>query len=272
MNKVLYTTCYLILRPLIRILLRKGVSYGEFTQIAKQAYVKVAEEAAITPTCKKPTTSQIAITTGLTRKDVAALRKVDFDEVTITARYNRGTRVIDGWLHDSDFNHGNPTKTLPLLGTECSFKHLVERYSGDMPYRAMLQELARVQAVEVSADDRSVRLLTDAYVPYGDEDEKLAILGKDVSHLITTIDYNLSADKTDLRYQRQVSYDNLPIEALAPFKKMVRQDSQALLVKFNEWLSTKDRDRTPESEGTGKVKAGVGIYYFEEDNSQTNNK
>lgn len=263
MNKILYTACYLILKPLVRILLRKGISFGEFSQIAKRVYVQVAEDN-LTKKKTRVTTSQIAIITGLTRKDVANLRKLSVDESAPTIRYNRGVRVIDGWKKDKDFNStdGKPAK-LSLLGDKQSFEQLVERYSGDMPYRAMLQELERIHAVEV-ADDDTIHLLVEDYVPHGNEDAILEILGVDVGHLIATFEHNLCAEKSERRYQRKVAYNNLPIEAIAPFKEMVDQDAQALLVKFNKWLAENDRDNSSDVKGTGKVKAGVGIYYFEE--------
>ncbi len=264
MNKILYTACYLILKPLVRILLRKGIAFGELSQIAKRVYVQVADDN-LTKKKKRATTSQIAIITGLTRKDVANLRKLPVDETAPTVRYNRGVRVIEGWKKDKDFNNSNgEPAALSLLGDKQSFERLVERYSGDMPYRAMLQELERINAVDVSADD-SIRLLVDEYVPHGDEDAIIEILGVDVEHLITTFDHNLSAEKDERRYQRKVSYNNLPIEAIAPFKEMVDKDAQALLVKFNKWLAENDRDSSPNVEGTGKVQAGVGIYYFEKE-------
>ena len=264
MNKILYTACYLILKPLVRILLRKGIAFGELSQIAKRVYVQVADDD-LTKKKKRATTSQIAIITGLTRKDVANLRKLSVDETIPTVRYNRGVRVIEGWKKDKEFNNskGEPA-TLPLLGDKQSFERLVERYSGDMPYRAMLQELERIHAVDVSADD-SISLLVDGYVPHGDEDATIEILGVDVEHLITTFEHNLSAKEDERRYQRKVSYNNLPIEAIAPFKKMVNKDAQALLLKFNKWLAENDRDSSPNVEGTGKVQAGVGIYYFEKE-------
>ena len=264
MNKILYTACYLILKPLVRILLRKGIAFGELSQIAKRVYVQVADDN-LTKKKKRATTSQIAIITGLTRKDVANLRKLPVDETIPTVRYNRGVRVIEGWKKDKEFNDSNgEPATLSLLGDKQSFERLVERYSGDMPYRAMLQELKRINAVDVSDDD-SISLLVDEYIPHGDEDAIIEILGVDVEHLITTFDHNLSAKKDERRYQRKVSYNNLPIEAIAPFKEMVDKDAQALLVKFNKWLAENDRDSSPNVKGTGKVQAGVGIYYFEKE-------
>ncbi|WP_281054681.1 DUF6502 family protein [Thiothrix nivea] len=231
----------------------------------KQIYVEVSEDL-LKASGERPTTSRIAIATGLTRKEVAQLRQgADENDLMMpTGSYNRGSRVMTGWLQDTEFlgADGKPA-VLPIQGETGSFAALVSRYSGDMPYRAMLREMERVGVV--SADDDYVQLLGGGYIPHGDEDEKLGILGTDVSALITTIDHNLKVtDRQQLHFQRKVSYDNLPLEALPAFKAMVSQDGMDLLIKFNQWLVTQDRDSNPQVKGSGQMRAGVGIYYFEE--------
>lgn len=263
MKDALYRTVRRILKPLVRILHRKGIAFGEFSQIARQVYVAVAEEL-LQQEGERPTTSRIAIATGLTRKDVAQLRQLPDDE-TPSASYNRGVRVMTGWLHDREFldEEGRPA-VLPIQGENGSFAALVSRYSGDMPYRAMLQEMERVGAV-LRDDAGNVQLMGAGYIPHADETEKLHIMGMDVAALVATIDHNLATQDRKLAYfQRKVSYDNLPVEVLPAFKEMVNGDGMELLIKFNEWLSTHDRDNTPQAQGSGRMRAGVGIYYFEE--------
>lgn len=264
MNSILHSVIFHILRPLVHILHRKGISFGEFSQIARKVYVETAESSLVAAG-EKATTSRIAITTGLTRKDVAQLRQLSGDSELLTTSYNRSIRVISGWIGDAAFRTatGDPA-TLPLQGEASSFESLVNRYSGDMPYRAMLKELQQNQLVEMTADDE-VLLLSAAYIPQGDEDEKLSIMGRDVGLLITTIDHNLQLVPGQTpHFQRQVSYNNLPRDAADQFKKIVDQDSMALLLKFNDWLAEHDRDTNPAIKGSGTVQAGVGIYYFEE--------
>ena len=255
-----------ILKSLVRILHRKGVAFGEFSQIVKQIYVEVSEEVLVVAG-ERPTTSRIAIVTGLTRKEVAQLRLGEVEKGhSPTGGYNRGARVMTGWLHDTEFlDAAGKAARLPLHGDTGSFAALVSRYSGDMPYRAMLQEMVRVGAVEVDEASASVQLLGSGYIPHGDESEKFSILGTDAAALIATIDHNLTTqERSQLYFQRKVSYDNLPEEALPAFKAMVEKDGLGLLIKFNEWLATQDRDSNPQAGGTGQMRAGVGIYYFEE--------
>jgi len=61
-----------------------------------------------------------------------------------------------------------------------------------------------------------------------------------------------------------VMYDNVPVEALQEFRRLSRAQSQALLEKLDKWLSQHDRDANPGTTGTGRMRTGIGIYYFEE--------
>ena len=264
MNQALSKTIYAILTPLLRICFRKGMAYGEFSQVLKRAYIDVAEQELLSHG-EKATTSRIAVATGLTRKDVGQLRKEPSLKSEASQRYNRISRVLSGWINDEAFNDasGHP-KTLSRSDAEDSFDKLVERYSGDMVARAVLEELLRVGAVEKTADNE-IRLLEDTFLTGDDEEEGLAILGTDAALLIDTINHNLRQDPDNRRFQRKVSYDNLPEECIPEFKKMAAEESYQLLLKLNKWLSEHDRDSNPDVEGTGRVRSGVGIYYFEED-------
>ena len=263
MNTTLHQIVLHILRPLIRILHRKGLAFGEFSLLARKVYVETAE-AALTQANEKATSARIAISTGLTRKEVAQLRRHEAEQLVNLARYNRSVRVLGGWLNDPDFNTsvGQP-RVLPLQGSFPSFEALVGRYSGDMPSRAMLRELLQTGVVS-QTEDETVSLVTDAYIPQGSETEQLSILATDVALLINTIHHNLLCATNDRHFQRKVSYDNLPLEVLPEFKQRVNEDAMALLVKFNTWLAQQDRDHNPVAGGTGRMRAGVGIYYFEE--------
>ena len=123
--------------------------------------------------------------------------------------------------------------------------------------------MKRVGSVQVSKNGK-IYLKTDAHIPDGDQPAMLSILGTDVSDLIKTIDWNITGKKNDRFFQRKVAYDNLPAEAAASFRNVGAEESQKLLEKFDEWLSSHDRDNNPSIEGTGRIRSGMGIYYFEE--------
>ncbi len=264
-NKVLAAAILRLLRPLIRILLRNGVTYGAFADLAKWVFVDVANRE-FDLSGRKQTVSRISVITGLTRKEVSRLQQIETpDDRAVSHQYNRAARVISGWNHDEVFcdSEGTPL-VLPFEGNTPCFGELVKQYSGDMPARAVLDELLRIGAVEQVSDDR-LRLVVRAYVPLGDETGKLNILGTDVYHLISTIDHNLQNTGKEPRFQRKVAYDNLPSESLPMFRELTAEKAQALLEEMNRWLRQHDRDTNPKAEGTGRKRAGIGIYYFEED-------
>jgi hypothetical protein len=263
-NKALAKAIQTLLKPLVRILLRNGISYGTFADLAKWVYVDVAgREFAISG--RKQTVSRVAVLTGLTRKEVQRLRELQRPHERETAeRYNRAARVIAGWRREQEFldSEGRPVP-LPVTGETGSLASLVRRFSGDMPARAVLDELERVGAVR-RLDNGRVELVTRAYIPRTAEADKLHILGTDVSYLITTIDHNVRSDGAEPRFQRKVAYDNLPDQTLPAFRKLSAEKAQALLEQLDEWLARHDRDTHPAVTGTGRNRAGIGIYYFEE--------
>ena len=253
-----------LLKPLVRLLLRHGVSCGAFIEIVKRVYVELALGEFAIPG-RKPSISRASIITGLTRKDVNRLAKsAQVEDGTVFDSYNRAVRVIGGWARDADFHDGRGAPApLPLEGPGHTFAELVRRYSGDVPTRAMLDELLRVEAVTRDAQQRVV-LVSTVYVPVQGDAAKLGILGTDVADLIGTIDHNLIGAAEGTRLQLKVAYDNLPREPLPAFRKMSAEAALALLQRFDGELAALDRDANPAAEGTGRMRAGIGIYYFED--------
>ncbi len=253
-----------ILRPLVRILLRKGVSYGSFADLAKWVYIDVAKQDFGIGE-RKQSISRISILTGLSRKEVTRVGKLRRPSDQGSAeRYNRAARVIASWLREPDFTDGEgQPAVLPMTGKRATFSELVRRFSGDIPARAIKDELMRVGALEQLEDGR-IRLRARAYIPKTSEDDKMHILGTDVSHLISTIDHNLQPDVSEPFFQRKVAYDNLPQEVLPQLRRLTGRKAQALLETLDRWLARHDRDTNPAVAGTDRKRAGIGIYYFEE--------
>jgi len=253
-----------LLRPMVMFLLRNGVPYQTFADIAKRVYVDLATEKFDIPG-RKQSKSRVAILTGLSRREVLRVKRLPAqDDLGALDRINRAARVIAGWLRDRRFSDesGQPTD-LPFEGGSVSFLQLVKLYSGDAPARAVLDELMRVRVVERTPDGK-IHLLERSYIPKAGEIDKIAMIGSDPSDLFSTIDHNICHPEAPF-FQRKVNYDNLPSEALPELKKLAGEQSQALLERVDQWMSERDRDVNPRVAGTGRKRAVVGIYYFEED-------
>ncbi len=258
-----------LLRPLVRTLLRSGIPYGLFADIVRKIYVEIATNEFQIPG-RKQTVSRVSVITGLTRKEVSRVQELSrADASDIADRYNRAARVIGGWVRASRYGDadGEPA-LLPIEGLGASFTALVKEFSGDVPPRSILDELVHAGAVEQLPDGR-IRLITRAYIPRDSKADKLGILGTDTAHLIATIAHNVYEADSEPRFQRTVSYDNLPVEALPKLRTMSARDAQTLLENIDRWMAAQDRDTNPHVQGSGRKRAGIGIYYFEEDTEES---
>lgn len=261
--KVFYAAILKLLRPIVRMALKRGISYGTFASLVKWVYYEVAEKD-LTIDGRKQTQSRISVITGFTRKEVKRLSELDPPTSrNQREKYNRAARVISGWRRNAECldEHGRPI-AIPISGEGVTFETLVKKFSGDMPPRAVLDELTRIGALHLEPGNR-VRLVQEAFMPTTDDAIKFHILGTDADLLISTIEHNIEPNGQPPYFQRKVYYDNLPDEALEVFRRMSRKQAQKLLDKLDRHLARNDRDANPQVEGTGRNVAGVGIYYFQ---------
>ena len=262
LHKVLSAAVLRLLRPLVRVLLRHGMAYGTFSELARKAYVEegflqVAEAG------KRPTVSGVAALTGLTRKETKRLRELEVvDDEASSHRYSRAIRVISGWTRDRRFQTGaGAPAVLPMEGDQGSFSALVKEYSGDIPPAAMLSVLE--SSGTVSVGDHGITLQARAYMPSATPAEKIDILGTDVAELLSTIGHNLAASPARRLFQRKVSNVRVAPEAVPAFRKLSDRKSQQLLEEYHEWLTSHEIDPS-ENDALQPVQVAVGIYYSEQ--------
>lgn len=252
-----------LLRPLVRILIRNGVSFAEFSEIAKDVYVEVAERDFQLPD-KNMTQGRIAILTGLTRKEVNRLiTQRGSQHRDYASNLNRVARLLSGWHTDPQFTgpYGLPLD-VPFDGPdERTFCELVRRYTADMPARVMLEELLRIGVVR-EADRGRFRVLTRTYLPNADAPESLDRLGDAVRNFVETMDFNRTeTDPTKRLLERTVRADTgVRISDLPMFQAYVRERGQFLLEEIDDWLSK--LEPVDEKNNEPRVNTGVGIYQF----------
>jgi len=259
LRDILHGAVSRLLRPLARVLLLHNVSFLTFSDLAKRVFIEVAEES-FPPQGRKQSISRIAMLTGLSRKEVLRVKRLPhhYDEEAMSQQ-ERSTRVISGWTRDQRFldKDGAP---LPLHfdGPEGSFNDLVRSYSGDIPTRAVLDELLRVGLAERQEDGR-IRLIARAYIPRAGTAEKLSILGVEVADLLNTLDHNINAEDEEPYFQRKVCYYRFPAHHLPELRQLAQKRAQNLLEELNRWMAEHD-----EADADEEIRrSGVSIYYFE---------
>jgi len=235
-HEVLSLAFYRILKSMAKLAMRHGLSSAAMGELVRRAYLAAAEEI-IKDEGGKIRATRISAMTGLYRKEIRRLEELPAPGQHETdIKYNRCTRVVTGWLRDSDFHteQGQPADL--SIGGENGFDELVRRYSGHM----------------------MIRLNTQGFVSASDI-EGFQILGTDTSALIDTIDHNLSVEKDQRHFQRKVMHYGIPDEHLESFRNYSAIESQKLLELLDRWLS----ERLVKDESCDSNSVGLGIYHFE---------
>ncbi|MBW3568419.1 MAG: hypothetical protein KY410_10770 [Proteobacteria bacterium] len=186
-----------VLRPVIRILLRYGVSTPEFTQIARKLFVDIAmqEPEFRIPRRRRQYKSRVALLTALSRKEVLRLldarRPADDPELQ---QSNRAARVLNGWLNDERYRDakGRPL-SLPFRAPDGkrSFSELVGEYSGDIPPRAVLDDLIATETC-VSTGDDDIRVARNDYVAKAFNADAMTAAAMSATSYLARIDAQLS--------------------------------------------------------------------------------
>jgi len=137
-----------LLVELAMALLPRGITPGTFSELSRQAFARAA--ARISQRSNgKINHSRVAALTGLSRADVKRLlQSADPAGPTLRLTQMPIERVLQGWRADRRFlnKRGNP-KALRIAGKSNSFALLTRLYGGDVPHRAILDELHRIGAV-----------------------------------------------------------------------------------------------------------------------------
>jgi hypothetical protein len=263
-HQALSRALYKVLRPMVCLLMRHGMSYRAFSDVARNVFVDVAEDEFSLPE-RKPSHSRTAVLTGINRKDIAKLkeRPHPLSDASLDAP-NPVARVITAWINDARFHDaaGNPKQlVIEEQSTQGdSFTALAREYSSDVPVRALIDELLRVNALV--REGGQVRLIVNAYVPIADMRENLRIFGTAAADLLKTMDHNIGRELPGPFLQRTVSY-SVSQEGLEVIRQRCREQGEALLLQINEWLSEYEKTDRAEATNQQLYRVGVGVYYIE---------
>lgn len=257
-----------LLCPLVRILLRNGVSYPEFAEAAKKVFVTVVTNES--PTGDAETVAaRAAIRTGITKSEALRILSEGSNPST-ESNLNRITRVLSGWHTDTAYTgpYGLPLELQLVQHDRPDFVSLVQMYCPDTQPTVLLNELIRIGVVK-EIENGWFRVLTRTYLPKTDVPDSLERIGQAVQHLIETVEHNrLEMDAERRLFERTVyADDGISEEDLPRFKRYVRGRSQVLLEDIDNWLSQLEKPTT--DQGKRVIQTGIGIYhYIEQDADQ----
>jgi hypothetical protein len=247
--------CRRFLAPVTAWLLRTGITWKEFAEVSRAAFVESAgREFGIRG--RPANVSRVALLTGLSRRDVRRQRELIAARPPEADSWNPASRVLSGWHQDPDFlERGRPAE-LPATGAR-SIEALLTRYAGDIPHGALLKELQRAGAVETTPKGR-FRALKRYFMPLAIDPAATRRTGSVLEDLARTLDYNLARrEGQPPRFEGRATNLQVAASALPEFRAFLAQEGQAFLERVDEWLT---RHEAHAGSGESTVRLGAGVY------------
>lgn len=257
------------LRPLARALLRAGIGYREFEEISKTAFVDVSTRDY--GLRGRPTNiSRVAVMTGLTRKEVRRIReKSESGEETLVVRSTPMSLILHRWYTEKEYlaKSGTP-RDLPFDGEGATFSTLVRKFGGDIPPGAMRTELKRIKAVE-ELDDGTLRVLKRNVSDLGVHDRIINGLANQLYAATLTLANNVwREDGDDAWIQRTAATSCVRNSDLPRIRRITAERLSDFIWSIDDLFAAYETLYDADSEKSEKA-VGIGVFYFEEDKSET---
>jgi hypothetical protein len=252
------------LRPLIHVLIRCGITWREFAEIARTAYVEVAT-TQFGKRGRPTNVSRTAVLTGLSRRQVRAQRERIADgPETLKGYVTKASLVLSAWHLEPEFQDGEGKPALlPLDGNGASFVNLLRRCgASDVRPSTILKELRSAGAVRVT-EEGLLQPLQRMYVPQKMDEELIRLWGTVLTDIATTYVHNLTRDsKTPPRFERAALNDRVLASALPEFREFLNKEGQAFLERVDAWLLAHEANGSADAKAT--IRLGAGVYHLQD--------
>jgi hypothetical protein len=250
-----------LLRPLVRLFIRSGMTFPGVVDLLRELYVNVAEyDFALK--AKEQTDSRVCLLTGIHRKEVRRLRGAGAPISATPATVSRASRIIARWLAAPEFTdaEGRPR---PLArnpdqdAAEPSFEQLVASVTRDVRPRAVLDEWLDRGLAAIDEEGRVI-LAEAAFVPQAGADEQLYYFGRNLHDHIAAAVANVLEERPRF-LERAVHYDGLSDSLAATLERRSREIALSALHQAN-----REAHAAYATDAGGDCRWIMGIYIYRE--------
>jgi hypothetical protein len=255
-----------LMRPLVRLLIRNGITFPVIADLLRDMYVDVAQRDLLTDE-KTRTDSRISLLTGVHRKEIRRQRITELLPQGEPAVVTLTSQIIARWLGGAGFRDpatGAP-RALPRTGhdSEPTFDSLVASVTKDVRSRAVLDEWLSQGLVGVDDADR-VTLNAAAFIPRPGREEQLFYFGRNLGDHISAAAANISATDKAPYMDRSMHYDSLPLPVAERLEAMSREAGMKLLIEMNNTAMTMTADLADDGGPKRRLNLGVYVYVADE--------
>lgn len=224
------------MRPLVKLMLSRGLTFAYANELLKGLFVEVAERD-FRLEGKSPTDSRVSLVSGVHRKEVSRLRQMlDSGEETMPEVVSLGAQLVAQWMGAAPYvdEQGNPRPLARFAseGGELSFESLVARVNRDIRPRVVLDEWLRLGVASID-DQGFVRLDAGAFVPSKGFEELSFYLGHNLHDHAAAAAHNLMGGEPAFM-ERSVHYSGLSAEDIGQLEQQAGTLGMQALVAVNK--------------------------------------
>ena len=248
--------CGRVMRPLVRLALGMGLKHPHLETMLRDLLLDEATRLWQRQGVTAPNISQLAVTTGLNRKDVTARLRRPADPLPHT-ELSAAAKTFTRWLQLA--SQDPALLRLPIAaGAEgLSFEDVAREASrGDVHHRAVLDELTRL-GMCAKSDATHVELTSEGFVPTADLQSTLAFLGDNLrDHAAAAVSNALG--EAPLLLERAVYAEGLTESDCEAVHQFMRQRWSSLHRELVSQLS----EGIARSGAQGSRRLRVGVYFY----------
>lgn len=269
-----------LLAAIVRLAIRNGLSFVEFSNISKSLYVDIAtREYGIKG--RETNISRVSLMTGLDRKEIKRIREERECEADTAKRPDKIAAILSSWFASADYTdeYGQPLE-LVFEGDGISFSRLVKECGGgSLAPITVLREFKRSKVVEETGAGK-LRALRKDFIPnyhVDDPERPPEMIDPDaiahgssmlVDH-INTIFHNLYREDMgqSARLDMRATNTSVKVSKIKEFYSLVDKLGMKALDEIDEWLEKNEiAGDDLGSEAEAVVRLGLGVYSIEGEN------
>lgn len=253
-----------ILRPLVRMLVRAGISFDDFTEMAKRVYVETAVRDTPAPPEMK-SVPRVSMITGLPQREVERILEESGGPQSRSPNMAAAlAEVVQQWHTDQTFSgpYGVPLELDFNDTPNRNFENLARRVTQEIPARRLLEELLAAGAV-VRAGPEHYKIVTRTFVfPSSLTPGMLEYFSTIMTDLASTVEYNTRDNVPQKRIERSVFADRpLSHAQLDAFQEFARARVPDLISELDNWLARAAAEAPP-ANSEPLVDVGINVFQF----------
>jgi hypothetical protein len=252
-----------VLRPIVRILIRAGIRFDEFAELARGVYVESAIRDGLDH-ASSLTRARVSVVTGVTRQQVSYYLEAD-GALPSASPTLAGVlvEVLQKWHTDPQYAgpYGIPLELEFEASSGRSFRSLVAMVDAEVSAGIVLEELLRVGSVTYSGEKHFRAVSRYFMMPEPMSAQQVEYFGNTLTRLAKTLEFNMNPRNVEKRLERFVIADRgLPAEVLPQFASYARDRTSEFLLDLDDWLTP--YSTSEEADTSSRIATGVNVFLY----------